>query len=157
MLKYIVLGLLGAIVASMVYVRLAPSNPEELNKSFYPFPPGERQLAGDFKVVREVTDPTSTLEALDAIIMATPRTIRLAGSVQDKMITYETRSALWGFPDYTTISVGPDDTVEGDYADLLKIHGRLRFGQADLGVNRARIEGWLTQLADVNTNLVVQP
>jgi uncharacterized protein (DUF1499 family) len=30
--------------------------------------------------------------------------------------------------------------------DMLQIHGRLRFGKSDLGVNAARIDGWLRQL-----------
>ena len=30
--------------------------------------------------------------------------------------------------------------------DVLKIYGRLRFGRSDLGVNKARVEGWLAAL-----------
>ena len=47
------------------------------------------------------------------------------------MITYVTRSALWGFPDYTTAIAQPDDRG-GTY---LILHGRARYGASDLGVN----------------------
>jgi len=54
------------------------------------------------------------------------------------MITYVTRSRVFGFPDYTTVrQAGPQ----------LEIYGRLRFGRSDLGVNAARIDGWLQSFA----------
>ena len=86
------------------------------------------------------------MDALDAIIMATPRTRRLAGSVEDGQITYVTRSRILGMPDYTTIAARP---AEGGAS--VAIYGRLRFGKADLGVNKARIDRWLTQLDEALT------
>jgi Protein of unknown function (DUF1499) len=80
-------------------------------------------------------DPTALLARLDAIAMATPRTRQLAAT--DGRITWETRSALWGFPDYTTAEVRPDG---------LYVYARLRFGSSDLGVNAARLTDWLAQL-----------
>ena len=77
------------------------------------------------------------LARLDAIIRATPRTKVLAGAVAEGMITYVSRTRWMGFPDYTT--------VQRD-GDVLKIYGRLRFGRSDLGVNKARVEGWLAAL-----------
>ncbi len=146
MLKTIVLGLVGLTVAFGVYVRLAPSDPARWHQTFYPKPPATYPAAGGFQIVRQIDDPGTVLEQLDAIILATPRTTRLAGSVNDGLITYVTRSRLWGFPDYTTVYAGPDDTIEGTFGPLLKVDGRLRFGQSDTGVNRARIEGWMAQL-----------
>jgi len=52
-------------------------------------------------------------------------------------ITYVTRSRLWGFPDYTTVQVIP-----GAAGATLALHARARFGQSDVGVNRARVERW---------------
>ena len=146
MLKIIVLGLIGLTVTFGVYVRLAPSDPARWHVSFYPKPPDTYPAAGGFQIVRQVDDPAAVLTRLDTIIMATPRTTRLAGSVADGLITYITRSKLWGFPDYTTVYAGPDDTIEGTFGPLLKIDGRLRFGGSDMGVNRARIEAWLAEL-----------
>lgn len=145
-MKFIVLGLMGLIVAGAVYVRIAPSDPDRWHETFYPKPPDTYPAADGFRIVRQIDDPAAVLSRLDSIIMATPRTERLAGSVDEGLITYITRSRLWGFPDYTTVYAGPDDTIEGGFGPLLKIDGRLRFGKADLGVNRARIEGWLAQL-----------
>lgn len=146
MLKMIALGLLGLVVGFGVFVRLAPSDPARWHQTFEGKPPATYPAAGAFQVVREVEDPAAVLAQLDAIIMATPRTTRLAGAVEDGMITYVTRSKLWGFPDYTTVYAGPDETLPDLSGPVLKIEGRLRFGGSDLGVNRARIEGWLSQL-----------
>jgi Protein of unknown function (DUF1499) len=82
-------------------------------------------------------DPQDLLARLDAIAMATPRTLRLAGSAAEGRITWETRSLVWGFPDHTTAEVRPDG---------LYLHARLRFGRSDLGVNAARLQNWLSRL-----------
>jgi Protein of unknown function (DUF1499) len=83
-------------------------------------------------------DPVDLLARLDGIAMATPRTTRIAGSQTEGRITWQTRSAFWGFPDYTTAELRPDG---------LYIYARLRFGSKDLGVNAARLQGWLRALA----------
>ncbi len=54
------------------------------------------------------------------------------------MVTYITRTAVIGFPDYTTVRLR-DGRVE--------IYGRARYGLSDLGVNAARIDSWLEALA----------
>lgn len=125
------LGLvLVAIVAGMAYVRLAPSDPARWHAMPESLAPGD--LAGG--AVRVVP---GDLAALDAIIRATPRTQILAGDVAQGMITYVTRSRVFGFPDYTTVRQA---------GETLEIYGRLRFGKSDLGVNAARIDGWLQRL-----------
>ncbi len=48
-----------------------------------------------------------------------------------------TRSAVWGFPDYTTV-----EQRDGK----LMIYARSRFGSSDLGVNGKRVAGWLDAL-----------
>jgi len=82
-------------------------------------------------------DASGMLARLDAIALATPRTRRLAGGVAEGSITWITRSALWGFPDYTTAEV---------QADGLYIFARIRFGGGDGGVNAARLREWQAQL-----------
>lgn len=62
----------------------------------------------------------------------------MAGSISSGMVTYITRSKFWGFPDYATIWVSGDDLI---------VYSRLRFGRGDMGVNKARVEDWLLQLA----------
>ena len=66
-----------------------------------------------------------------------PRTHVLAGGPDVGLTTYVTRSALWGFPDYTTIAQDGDAIV---------IRAHLRFGQSDMGVNAARVRSWVAAL-----------
>lgn len=128
--------LLALVVVGMGFIRLAPSDP-----GHWHVPPEvtqNRDLPGG--VMRIVPDAEGALAQIDAIARATPRTTVLAGSVDEGMITYITRTKIMGFPDYTTI---------WQDGDSLKIHARLRFGQSDLGVNRARVDGWLSELARI--------
>lgn len=142
-----VLGLVALIVLGFAaYVRLAPSDPARWHVSPVPDAPadcavragrGEARAACAYDLA-----PTDALAQLDAVAMATPRTTRLAGSVEEGRITWVTRSALWGFPDYTTAEVRADGA--GTRIDLW---ARLRFGGDDMGVNAARLAGWLGQMA----------
>ena len=74
------------------------------------------------------------LSELDQIIRAEPRTTVLAGSVEEGMITYITRSAVFGFPDYITIRQN---------GGQIELYSRLRFGASDMGVNGKRLDRWL--------------
>lgn len=56
-------------------------------------------------------------------------------------MTYITRTAIMGFPDYTTVMIEP----AGDGAALLAF-ARARFGHSDLGNNRARLQAWIAAL-----------
>lgn len=127
---------LWAVVALAVgagaYVRLAPSDPARWHIALVATE--SQNLPGG--VLRVVETGPDGLKRLDEIAQATPRTTVLAGSVSEGMITYVTRTKWIGFPDYTT--------AQQD-GDTLRIHGRLRFGRKDFGVNRARVDGWLTQ------------
>ncbi len=130
----IALGLLLFLAVGMAaYIRLAPSDPKRWHVA--PQADADRDLQGG--VLRVVEAGPDGLARLDAIARAAPRTTVLAGSVGDGMITYITRTKVIGFPDYTT--------VQQD-GDVLRIHGRLRFGRKDFGVNKARVDGWLGQM-----------
>jgi uncharacterized protein (DUF1499 family) len=78
---------------------------------------------------------------LATIANATPRTELLAG--QGLHTTWVTRSAMIGYPDYTSVMITPTAT-----GSTIAIYARSRFGQSDFGVNRARVESWLKQLSD---------
>ena len=126
------LVLLLLVLGFAAYVRLAPSDPAQWHAM--PQAVTERDLAGG--AMRVVGAGENGLAQLDAIIRTEPRTTVLAGSVEDGMITYVTRSKLWGFPDYTTVR---------QTGKQIEIYARLRFGQSDLGVNAARLDRWLTR------------
>lgn len=130
--------ILVLIVGLMAYVRLAPINAADWHRLPDVTGPGDTTGAGSFVAVRRIAAPADqVLAAVEQAAMATPRTTLLAGNLTEGLMTFQTRSLIWGFPDHTTVGV---------QGDLLVISGRLRFGQSDLGVNRARIESWLATL-----------
>lgn len=122
------------VIAGVAWICLAPSDPAVWHVD--PMVTSDQDLAGGVR--RRIPAQDGTFETLDRIILATPRTEVLAGSVEEGKVTYITRSQWMGFPDYTTVM--QDDGV-------LELHARLRFGQSDMGVNKARVEGWLNRLA----------
>ena len=134
MAGWVIGGLLVALAAFAAYVRLAPSDIAKWHVvPQAEGPPGEVVASMGGASLRLAGDGGVLLARLDEIALATPRTMRLAGSVEEGRITWITRSALWGFPDYTTAEAGPEGLV---------IEARLRFGQSDLGVNAARLRDW---------------
>lgn len=126
--------ILAALVGVAIWVRVAPSDPSRWHVPIR----GEDDADFEGGVRRVVGGDSDVMARLQSLILATARTRVLAGSVDEGRVTYVTRSALWGFPDYTTVELR-----KGEIAIL----GRLRFGRSDLGVNKARVEGWLQALA----------
>ena len=88
------------------------------------------------------------LAQLDAVAMATPRTTRIAGSPEEDRITWQVRSAFWGFPDYVTAEVEQRASIGTTFSEgpgvMLHIVSRQRFGSGDHGVNAARLTSWLS-------------
>lgn len=122
-----------------LFVRLAPVDIAAWHRAPDQRSPGDHAGPGSFEAVRDLGDATSAeaaMAALDGVVLATPRTRRLAGVPEDGLVTYETRSALWGFPDYTTVA-----RRDG----VVHVWGRLRFGGDDLGANRARVLAWMAE------------
>lgn len=136
------LGVVAVIALGlMAYVRLAPTKAADWNIDLSERPQAMAALSPDQVAVLEggayIDLSKGSLARLDAIAMATPRTRRLAGSLAEGRITWETRSLIWGFPDYTTAQVQGEGLV---------IFARLRFGSSDLGVNAKRLRQWIAQL-----------
>jgi hypothetical protein len=146
-LGWIVLVIVVVVGAFAAWVRLAPTDPAAWHVEPATAEPGPGRFVvkpegGDIDGPLLEMPPREALAALDAVARATPRTRAIAGSVDEGRITYLTRSALWGFPDFTTVEAVP---AEG--GSRLVIFARLRFGQDDMGVNEARVRGWLAQLS----------
>lgn len=122
--------LLGAFA---IYVRIAPT---ESARWHVPVTVTENKdlVGGVFRVIPAQND---TLQMFDEIALQSPRTTRVAGTAEDGHVTYVSRTRWLGFPDFTTAQVVDDQ---------LRIHARLRFGKADLGVNKTRVDGWLASL-----------
>jgi hypothetical protein len=135
-----------ALAGAAVWVRVAPSDPglwhvdPDLVTERGSYNSFLLRDGGDAPALRLAAAPDDVASRLEAIILATPRTVRLAGDAD--FATYVTRSALWGFPDYTSVRVKPDGA-----GSVVTVFARARFGQSDMGVNRARIEGWLSRLS----------
>ncbi len=145
----ILLGfLLVTVIGAATYVRLAPADPAIWNIALAPRPaaiaqPPVDQVTsvgnGAYAVLRLPPEQaTAALIRLDQAILATPRTRLIAGSTAEGHMTWQARSAVWGFPDYTTAQVTPEGLV---------IYSRQRFGRQDWGVNAARLRDWLDRIA----------
>jgi hypothetical protein len=138
--------LLALIGGAMAWVRLAPTDPvrwhQPLDTTDEALPCGPDAVQPGTGSARAAClrpePPTEALARLAAVAEMTPRTRRIAGSPEEGRITWETRSALWGFPDYTTAEARPEGA--GTRLDIL---ARLRFGREDMGVNAARLRDWL--------------
>jgi len=121
------------IVAAGLWIRFAPTDSGKWHKAL-PNPANKDFAAG---VIRVLPNRAENFGALHAAALGTDRTILLAGSVEEGIATYVTRTFFWGFPDYATA------WIEGD---SLVIYSRLRFGTGDHGVNRAKVEKWIAAL-----------
>lgn len=130
---YLLVVALLLAIGTAVYARLAPVDPTRWHAPVTAT--ADRDLPGG--AVRVVAGDAARLAAVNAALLALPRTRVLAGSVAEGRITYITRSALFGFPDFTTV-----DFVDGE----LRLFARLRFGLSDLGVNRRRLEQVLARI-----------
>ena len=142
-----VLALLG-IAAAMLYVRLTPADPADWHvdprTAAKPDSPNNwiiRSVGGDAPAPDFALGPAELAEVVDAVILAQPRTRRLAGSVDDGHITYVTRTQLMGYPDYVSVRVYPTATGAS-----LAVFSRSRFGHSDMGVNRKRLEEWMAAI-----------
>ncbi|WP_111734184.1 DUF1499 domain-containing protein [Roseovarius amoyensis] len=134
MIRMVGLVALAGLIGVALYIRLAPSDAGRWHRM------PEAVTAGDTAggALRVIEADEADFSRLHDIILRTARTRVLAGSTDAGMITFVTRSRVFGFPDYTTLR-HRDGRIE--------IWGRLRFGRSDLGVNARRIDGWLQALA----------
>ncbi len=121
-------------LAGLAFIRFAPSDTARWHID--PLVTANQDLVDGVR--RRVPGDAEALAQLHAIILETPRTEVLAGSPAQGHVTYVTRSLWFGFPDYTTVLL--EDGRIGVWA-------RLRFGKSDMGVNRARVDAWLAELA----------
>lgn len=149
-LKFILAGLALLMLAAWLYVRLNPLDVKALHldpeTADRPTFPGHALLrpGSDLTPQRYDITPAELAARIEAIILATPGTERIAGSLETGFATYVTRSRLWGFPDIANVKVVASDGEEGGAE--LRILSRLIYGYADMNANRTRLEGWLSQL-----------
>lgn len=132
-MEWVIVAILVFVGLGVAAVRLAPSD-----AAVWHIDPRTAKDPGDAGVlVRHEIAGKDVLARFDAAIRQEPRLTVLAGSVRDGSVTYIARSRVIGFPDYITVA-----RADG----ALVILSRLRFGQSDLGVNKARLERVLERL-----------
>ncbi|MDX1780434.1 MAG: DUF1499 domain-containing protein [Thalassovita sp.] len=122
------------LLSVMAYIRMSPNAPGQWHQPIA----GDRDETFKSGAIRIVPAKAEDFARLHEIALGWARTRVLAGSVAEGRITYITRTAFWGFPDFTTI-----EQRDGRIA----LFARLRFGGSDLGVNGKRIDAWLDALA----------
>jgi uncharacterized protein (DUF1499 family) len=87
--------------------------------------------------------PANQLQvAWDEMVAAEPRTQVLRRDVTNMEVDYVQRSRLFRFPDIISVRFIPMD----DAHSTLAIYSRSVYGKGDMGVNHARIDGWLAKL-----------
>ncbi len=149
MLKYTLLIIAFILIAAAAVVRVKPLDPADLHLD--PETAQKPSVRGHILVREgeEIEPPVFNAsremlaEKLESIILAAPRTSKLSGELSETYATYVTRSKLWGFPDIASVKI-----VEENGKSRVLVLSRLRYGEADFGVNKARVIDWLSQLQD---------
>jgi uncharacterized protein (DUF1499 family) len=154
-LGWVLLAILLLAAGAMIYVRVAPLDPDswhvdpvtaptpETPNSFRVLTPGA--TPGPEEMVSPVyaVSAAELMQAFDRMALAQPRTERLAGTPDGQgYVTYVQRTALVAYPDYVSVRAVP----VGEGQSALVILSRSRFGKSDVGVNRARITQWIGAL-----------
>ncbi|MBU2936938.1 MULTISPECIES: DUF1499 domain-containing protein [Pacificibacter] len=134
-MKIVIYCLIIVFLAALAYVRLSPMVVDRWHVD--PFEIDPPKEGGVLQRFSSQMGAIATLEAYKTAALATPRTVVLAGSPSEGRMSFVTRTALWGFPDVTTIAV----RETADSVDVA-IFARLRFGKSDLGVNGKRVTAW---------------
>jgi hypothetical protein len=128
--KWIGLAVALMVLGVLAWIRLAPDDAAR----WHTLPEDVENSDMEDGVMRRAQGNLATFHE---VAMEAPRTKVLAGSVDEGMVTYVVRSRLFGFPDYVTAAQRGSD---------LAVHSRLRYGQSDMGVNKARMEAWLARM-----------
>lgn len=87
-------------------------------------------------------DAARLAELWQELLRGESRILMLSSDPEGRRFVLIQRSALFGFPDVIALEfvrLGPDRSS-------LAIYSRARYGKLDFGVNRARVERWLSQL-----------
>lgn len=154
-LGWVVLAFVLLVAGAMIYVRVAPLDPDswhvdpvtaptpETPNSFRVLAPGATPGTEEMVSPVYAVPPAELMKAFNDMALAQPRTERLAGTPDGQgFVTYVQRTPLVGYPDYISVRA----VSAGNGQSALVILSRSRFGKSDLGVNRARITQWLEVL-----------
>jgi uncharacterized protein (DUF1499 family) len=113
------------------------------NPNWYRMVPVDAQVDRDPK--RDAVPPTFSVSAaelaaaFDSVAKADDRVEVIAGSAAEGFVTYMQRSALFGFPDFISVTF----VALPDSGSTLAIYSRARDGKSDLDVNKKRVIRWV--------------
>lgn len=134
-MRYLVLIAIVA-AALALWVRIAPSSPGKWHIALDPAQ-DPSALCGLNSICTVIDGGKEAFERLYIAAQTTEKTQVLAGSAREGHVTLVTRSALMAYPDYATLHLHPA-------SGKIVIFSRSRFGLRDFGVNKARVDGWLS-------------
>lgn len=139
-----ILGILIVVAAGLAWIRLAPHNRDAVHVE--PAEVEEGARAGIRLLGREAprfpADPETVLATFAEIALNEPRVHLLDGSLDEGMLTFVARSRAVGFADYITVMA-----VDEGSETKLSVASRPRLPGYDWGVNRDRMDRWLSELA----------
>ncbi|MEM9061576.1 MAG: DUF1499 domain-containing protein [Pseudomonadota bacterium] len=96
------------------------------------------------------TGPEELLGYLDSVALADDRVeaVRPAWTTNLRARAYVQRSPTLGFPDVISVEAVDLGTGDAGQRSSFVIYSRSVYGYSDLGVNGARLDRWLKQLAE---------
>lgn len=136
LLKLILIILICGCIFGAAYVRFAAISDRYFVPRVTDTTLGIYPKAGGYRVVMPVPSEDDMNRLFEAI-QTTPRTEEIPINVPDARV-FVHRSRFWGFPDVTHVILTDDALI---------LDSHLVYGKSDLGVNKARINGWVGVLA----------
>lgn len=139
----VIILILGA--AGFFWIRLAPIDRDQWHVD--PAETDDPEKSGTRLIGRQAprypADPDTVLAAFSDIALAEPRTRVLEGDADEGMITFVSRSRVFGFADFITVKAVSEGAVT-----KLSVASRARLGPKayDWGVNTARLDRWLQDM-----------
>jgi uncharacterized protein (DUF1499 family) len=105
-------------------------------------PPGYCQADGALASPVFAVDADRLYRDIERIALAEPGVVPIAVDPAGRRFVAAAHSAVFRFPDIVTAEI-----VElGRHRSSLALYSRARYGKADFGVNRGRVERWLSRL-----------
>ena len=139
------LVILAVIAAGMLWIRFSP-----IDRDRWHIDPAEAEGPEDsgirligLQAPRYPADTDTVLITMSEIALDEPRTKVLDGDIEEGMITFVTRSRVFGFADFTTVKAVSEGAVT-----KLSIISRSQVGTRgnDWGVNAAKVDRWLQEM-----------